>query len=111
MLSPWLDSTARYRVSRWPNFGLIRPLPSHIRVAAALSSAAADLSQIASRAHVPIQEAVRALNALSACGLVTIEESSEEDSLEDSLIPVRPPGGFKVFLRNVRRHLGIRTGT
>ena len=35
-LAPGLQASAHYRITQWPNFGLIRPLPSQLRVAASL---------------------------------------------------------------------------
>jgi hypothetical protein len=107
--APWLDSAARYRITRWPNFGWIRPLPSHIRVAAALAAAAADLRQIAFRAHVSMEEATRTLNALATCDIVAVVDSGLEIAPQPRQITAQPRGGFTAFLRNVRKHLGLST--
>jgi hypothetical protein len=107
-LAPWLKSTARYRITRWPNFGLIRPLPSHIRVAAALAAAPARADEIAARAHVSGEEATRTLNALAVANVV-VAVGDEVAPAEPSGLPtVGPRGGFATFLSNVRKHLGLR---
>jgi hypothetical protein len=106
-LAPGLEAGARYRITRWPNFGLIRPLPSQLRVAASLSSAAADLNEIIARAAVPAEEAMRTLNALHACGVLVALESGEKAAPMAHGALAEPRGGFTQFLRNVRKHLGL----
>jgi hypothetical protein len=105
--APWLDTAASYRITRWPNFGVIRPLPSHIRVAAALASTAASLLQIASRANVSVEEATRTLNALAACDIVRVVDVEETIIQPPPEPAVQPRGGFTGFLKNLRRHLGL----
>lgn len=106
-LAPWLKPDTRYRVTRWPNFGLIRPLPSHIRVAAALASAPARADEVAARASVSIEEATRTLNAL-AVAKVLVAVGDEGSPVETSSPPaVAPSRGFAAFLNNVRKHLGL----
>jgi len=106
-LAPGLQASAHYRITHWPNFGLIRPLPSQLRIAAGLSSAAAGLSEIIKRAGVAAEEAVRTLNALHACGvLVAIEPGGAATRVTPGVL-AEPRGGFTKFLRNVRKHLGL----
>jgi hypothetical protein len=106
-LAPGLTAGARYRIMRWPNFGLIRPLPSQLRVAASLSSAAADLDEIIKRASVPVEEAMRTLNALYACDVLACLGVEERVAAATSRALPAPNGGFTKFLRNVRKHLGL----
>ncbi len=106
-LAPWLKPAVRYRVTRWPNFGLIRPLPSHIRVAASLASMPARPDEIAARAHVSVEEAVRALNALAVANVVVAVDSDIAPVVTLAPPAVEPRGGFVTFLRNVRKHLGL----
>jgi hypothetical protein len=106
-LAPALTLSARYRISSWPNFGLIRPLPSQLRVVAGLSLAAADLGEIIKRTGVAAEEATRTLNALYACG-VLITVSLEEAGSAVSAKP-RLRTGLARLLTNVRRHLGLGT--
>ena len=106
-LAPSLKPDARYRIAQWPNFGLIRPLPGQLRVAAGLSSAAADLEEIIARAKVTPEEAIRTLNALYACDVLIPVESSEKSIPAAARTGVQPRGGFTSFLRNVRKHLGL----
>lgn len=108
-LAPALKAGGRYRISRWPNFGLIRPLPSQMRVAAGLASAAADLDEIVKRAGVSVEEAMRTLNALHACGvLMTLESNQTSHSATQRAMP-EPRGGFVKLLRGIRKHLGLET--
>jgi hypothetical protein len=107
-LAPWLKPTVRYRVNRWPNFGLIRPLPAHIRVAAALTSAPARVDEIAGRAHVSSEEATRTLNALAVANVVVAAGDGAAPAQSSGLPAVGSRGGFATFLSNVRRHLGLR---
>jgi hypothetical protein len=108
-LAPWLKPGARYRVTRWPNFGLIRPMPSHIRVAAALASSPARLDEIATRAHVSAEEATRTLNALAVADVVVSIDDDITPVVKKAAPAVQPRGGFGSFLRNVRKHLGLGT--
>jgi len=109
-LAPWLSPTTRYRVTRWPNFGLIRPLPSHIRVAAALASTPARPAEITARANVSAEEAIRTLNALATANVVVAAEVEVVPARKASpALAVQPRGGFVSFLRNVRKHLGLGT--
>jgi hypothetical protein len=106
-LAPWLQPATRYRVTRWPNFGLIRPLPSHIRVAAALASTPARADEIAARASVSREEAARTFNALAVAN-VLVAVGDEVTPVQTSGPPATAPrGGFAAFLSNVRRHLGL----
>jgi len=107
-LAPWLKPTVRYRVNRWPNFGLIRPLPAHIRVAATLTSAPARVDEIAVRAHVSAEEATRTLNALAVANVVVAAGDEAAPARSSGLPAVGSRGGFATFLSNVRRHLGLR---
>jgi hypothetical protein len=108
-LAPSLKAAGvRYRINQWPNFGLIRPLPPQLRVAAGLSSAAADLEEIMTRAKVTSEEAIRTFNALYACDvLIAVESSGATTPALAASTVVRPRGGFTSFLRNVRKHLGL----
>jgi hypothetical protein len=108
-LAPWLNAATRYRVTRWPNFGLIRPLPSHIRVAAALASTPARPDEIATRANVSAEEAIRTLNALAAANVVVAAEPEVVPVRKAAAPAVQPRGGLGSFLRNVRKHLGMGT--
>lgn len=106
-LAPGVKAGARYRIMRWPNFGLIRPLPAQLRVAACLSSAAADLDEIIKRASVPAEEAMRTLNALHACDVLACLGGEERVAPATSRALPTPNGGLTRLLRNVRKHLGL----
>ena len=109
-LAPAVKAGARYRMSQWPNFGLIRPLPSQLRVAAGLSSAAADLEEIIARAKVTREEAIRTLNALYACDVLIAVEPEPAETAAPAVArtaAAQPRGGFTSFLSRVRKHLGL----
>lgn len=106
-LATALTISTSYRISSWPNFGLIRPLPSQLRVAAGLSSAAADLSEIIKRAGVTAEEATRTLNALYACGVLIGVSPAEAGSAVSA--NARPRAGLMKLLAKVRKHLGLGT--
>ena len=106
-LHPGLRSDTRYRITRWPNFGLIRPLPSQLRVASSLASAAADLNEISTKAGVPAEEVARTLNALHTCG-VLLAVKREENTPAPTKAPVpESRAGFARFLSGIRKHLGL----
>ncbi|MFL6604403.1 MAG: hypothetical protein ACJ8R9_24135 [Steroidobacteraceae bacterium] len=106
-LAPWLKRATRYRVTHWPNFGLIRPLPSQIRIAAALTSTPARADEIAARASVSIEQATRTFNALAVAN-VLVAVGDEVASMQTSRPPTMAPrGGLAAFLSNVRKHLGL----
>ena len=106
-LAPGLTAGTHYRITQWPNFGLIRPAPSQLRVAACLSSSSADLDEITARAAVVAEEAARTLNALYACGvLVAVESDGKALPMTPGTL-AEPHGGFAKFLRNVRKHLRL----
>jgi hypothetical protein len=106
-LAPWLKPATRYRVARWPNFGLIRPLPLHIRVAAALASTPARADEAAARASVSVEEATRTLNALSVANVLVAADAEGVPVDLPRLPTVAPRGGLAAFLSNVRKHLGL----
>jgi hypothetical protein len=108
-LAPWLTATTHYRIARWPDFGLIRPLPTQIRATATLSKAALTLDELAERAQIPVDEAARMLNALSACRLLTAGSGDAAAPATDIRRAVpEPAGGFRSFLRLMRKRLGLK---
>ena len=86
---------------------LIRPLPSQLRVAAGLGSAPATLPEIIKRAAVTAEEAIRTLNALHACGVLTSVPGEQQARVATPRAVPEPDGGFGKFLRNMRKHLGL----
>jgi hypothetical protein len=107
-LAPWLSETSPYRLARWPNFGVIRPAPEQLRVAATLASAELDVGQLARRMKISPQEAARNMNALSVCDSLDAGSSSRVAALTRAVLPqITPKGGFVAFLRNMRKHLKV----
>ena len=106
-LAAALHAETRYRIARWPNFGLIRPPPSQVRIAATLAATARDMSEITRRANVSTEEATRILNALYACDVLVPAPSVEAPELIKPRAFPEPRGGLAKFLRNLRKHLRI----
>ncbi len=102
-----LTDNARYRITRWPNFGTIRPPVTQIRAAAALSGRAIEVSQVASRARIPLVEAARTLNALSALGLLLPAETDIQAAEVTRAQSVPTFSALGNLLKNIRRHLGL----
>jgi len=106
-LAPWLSDTVPYRLARWPNFGVIRPAATPLRIAAALAADELDVGQLAKRMAITPQEAARNMNALSVCESL-VPGSSKVAAITRAVLPIiNPKGGFVSFLRNVRKHLGL----
>ena len=114
-LAPWLNESTAYRVSRWPNFGLIRPLPSQIRATALLAAAPLTLSELAKRGALPLEEAAKTLNALEACGVLVAvaapAPSTSTNAPRASSSPPQAPGGIASFVRLLRKRLGLSEST
>ena len=106
-LAPWLDAVSHYRIVRWPDFGAIRPQPSQLRATATLSNAALTVQDLATRAQISLEEAARILNALSACRLLTTVEGVTAAHTNIRKSVPEPAGGFKSFLRSLRKRLGL----
>jgi hypothetical protein len=107
ILAPWLSATERYGVTHWPNFGLIRPHASQIRMAALLATATLSVEKLVTRAHVTMEDAVRTLNALSACGL--LETAPSEERAKNTVLP--HVVGLKSLLRLMRKHFAFGGAT
>jgi hypothetical protein len=106
-LAPWLDATAHFRITRWPNFGLIRPLPTQIRLAALLASHALTIEEMMARLRSTRVEVVRTLNALDVCGLLaTVARVPKKAAPMPSTTP-QPAGGIRNLLRLMRKRLGL----
>lgn len=106
-LAPWLDPNAQFRVTRWPNFGLIRPIPSQIRITALLTAGALKIDEITRRTSIVRVEAIRTLNALEASNVLAVAEGAPAAPKRASASGPQPPGGLSAFLRLVRKHLGL----
>src|SRR5262249_26228975 len=79
MLAPWLSPTRPYRVSAWPDFGVIRPGSEVIRIVALLSREALDVHALAKRARVSLELAQRTMNALSMCEVLASSSTVAAD--------------------------------
>lgn len=104
-LAPWLDSRQKYRVTAWPDFGVIRPEPAVLRAVAFLATEAHDSATLAKRARIPAGLAHRILNALSLCEVLA---AGAAGTPADRGVGIHEPrGGFGGFLRRLRSHLGL----
>jgi hypothetical protein len=107
-LAPQLHADVRYRIVRWPNLALIRPLSAQLRLAAGLSARPASVEQVISEGTVTPEMAVRTFNALYACGLL----AKWERPAPAPPVPApqaQAPGRTRLswLLTAMRRHLGL----
>lgn len=107
VLAPWLSAAATYSVTQWPNFGLIRPPAVQMRVTALLATTSLSLEQIATQARATREEAVRTLNALSACGFLStaVMASRWHDRIKDTVL--QHAGGLKSLVRLMRKRFEL----
>ncbi|HTU65040.1 MAG TPA: hypothetical protein VMF52_03730 [Steroidobacteraceae bacterium] len=103
-LAPWLDSRQSFRITAWPDFGVIRPDAAVLRAVALLQVQSLDVGALAARARVTHAVAARILNALSLCEVLVAGEARASRG-EARL--TEPRGGFSGFLRRLRTHLGL----
>ena len=108
-LAPGLDESTPYRLTRWPNFGLIRPMPSQIRATALLAAGALTVGELARRGQLTLAEATQTLNALEACGLLqtVLPGSAAQNPSPPATESPQPPGGIRSLLRLIRKRLGL----
>ena len=104
-LAPQLRSGLRYRIARLPNFALIKPFPSTLRVVSALAAAPAELGEVSGRARVTTEEAVRTLNALHACDALAVALAGETAAHGRAREDVESSGLVRL-LDTVRRRVG-----
>jgi hypothetical protein len=117
-LAPWLNGNAAYRLIRWPDFGRVRAAdPSlraaQIRIVATLEPSPSAVAKLGASAQTTIEQTTRTLNALASCELIEVARSealasaASIKSARGQNKSLAPPGGFKKFLSNLRRHLGL----
>lgn len=105
-LSGSLDAQCLFQLQAWPDFGLLRPLPIHLRLCALLASGAFSRDQLLEQLdpRVSVVEVNRLLNACATLGLLHAERRNAaathtRKSSERSFI-----GGL---VASIRRKLGI----
>jgi hypothetical protein len=117
-LAAWLDPVTAYRVTRWPDFGVIRPFHQHIRATALMSAWPYNVDKLSEHARLPREEAIRLLNALSTCGVLTPSKSRANETVQAQPSPIirsepvnsaalQSAGGVRSLLSRVRLRLGI----
>ncbi|MBL8265324.1 hypothetical protein [Steroidobacter sp.] len=113
-LAPWLNDKTLYRLIRWPDFGRLRvadavELTAQLRIVAALETGAATLGKLAAQAQASVDQVARTLNALASCALIEAAQvvSPPPKATRTEPSAPTPTGGFKQFLRNMRKHLRI----
>jgi hypothetical protein len=107
-LSPHLRPDVRYRIRRWPNFGLIRPQPAQLRLAAGLSSRPASLNELIRQRAVSRDTGIRTFNALYCCGLLDRAQAPAPPRVPPAAAPEAPSRpGLTRLLDSMRRHLGL----
>lgn len=102
-----LSSTARYRLTRWPDFGSIQPPRAQLRATAVLACEPVTVADLATRARMTSEEATRTLNALAAHGLVTASGPRPCGAGTENSLIAPPFKGLAVLLRKVRQRLGL----
>jgi hypothetical protein len=112
VLAPWLQEKTSYRLLRWPDFGRVRAddeatRTAQIRMVAALSHAPASLAALAARTQTTVERATRTMNALSSCGLIEPAQIAAPSRPNGPRHALAAGGGFKQFLRNLRKHLRL----
>jgi hypothetical protein len=110
-LAPWLEEKTLYRLVRWPDFGRLRASDevartAQLRIVAALAYAPASVATVAAHTRTSVEQATRTLNALSSCALIGPARSDAPPPPRQGHLP-NPAGGFKQFLRNLRKHLRL----
>jgi len=111
-LAPWLQEKTSYRLLRWPDLGRVRAddeatRTAQIRIIAALADAPASLAALAARTQMPVERATRIMNALSSCGLIEAAQIAAPSTPSRRRHTHDAAGGFKQFLRNLRKHLRL----
>jgi hypothetical protein len=110
-LAPWLNDKTVYRLIRWPDFGRVRAADAglrtaQIRIVAALDVGATTINKLAGRAQASIDQTTRTMNALDSCALVDVAQATiAAKTVRTENSAPEPVGGFKKFLRNMRKHL------
>lgn len=85
----WLRSGDRYRLYRWPDFGVLPMTDEHRRIVKASAAGFMVVEKLAQRAKVEIDAAQRVVNALSLMGL--LRRHAAADAAPDA--PPPPPIG------------------
>lgn len=111
-LAPSLQEKTSYRLLRWPDFGRVRAgdeatRTAQIRIVAALADAPASLAALCARTQTPLEAATRTMNALSSCGLIEAAQIARPSPPSRRHPPLDAAGGFKQFLRKLRKHLRL----
>lgn len=106
--APWLNLEKRFRLARRPDFDLIRPGPSQIRVVDILAETASDLTELAACAQVSFEEATRTLNALAACDALAPPDPTRTWQTVAKQIGAILKRGLSIFLRASANFLDAR---
>ena len=101
-LAPWLDVDAAYRLSCWPDFGMVSGTHEHLALAALLAREAQQREPLAQMTNQPLAGVDRFLNACTMAGLLDSSPGST----------ARAAGGpaalrFGSLLRNLGQRLGL----
>lgn len=107
-LAPWLRSGARFRLRRWPDFGVIRSSRASMQIVAWLASGSRSAAELVRLSAAPPTLVHRTLNALSVCRLLTMELPDAAMTTERgaSARPAHSPGLIKSLVSGLRKRLG-----
>lgn len=78
-LLPWLPRAARFRLTRWPDFGKVGHVSWQVRLSAQLIRNAHSLQHMAALVARPISEVRAYVNACGMCGILEHEPLDEAD--------------------------------
>lgn len=101
--APWIRSEDRYRLQRWPNFTEITYQMDHMRMTALIGNAFMNAQEMADAAGVPIETAVRMVNAYSLMGLLqtaVVQQPAVAINTQQQPLASRSVNGFFSKLRD-----------
>lgn len=105
--APWLRNEDRYRLQRWPNFTEMAYEMDHMRMTALMGNAYFNAEELAAASSVPIDTAVRMLNAYSLMGLLQVSEGQAKAApavVQPAALPSNSSGGI---FSKLRKKLGL----
>jgi hypothetical protein len=110
--APWLKAACAYRLTRWPDFGALRPadpalLTAQLRIVAALAHAPACAPDAAAQAGAAPDVAIRMFNALLACGCVEPARAAAPAAAPAKRRPVLQAAEIRSFVAAIRRRFGL----
>lgn len=116
-INPMVADGTPISLSRWPDFGILKYEPAHLRMSAELSRTQLSIDQLARVARTSIDQARAFVNACALCNLLDTEASAksppisvpaENGTLRNSDSVMVAPRRSLGFLNSIRAALGLR---